>query len=101
MKRTVNIKVLEPEILLFSCKYWSLGIKKYEAYYGDYPFGRNAKDFFDVYKEVIKKEVIYNGGANKIIQLIGGLLTKNEDIELALWKEQKLMKLLKILIRKT
>ena len=74
---------MAPEILLgqgygFSCDYWSLGIIAYETYYGIYPFGRNAKDPIDVYKEVIKKEVIYNGGDNKIIQLIGGLLTKNE-----------------------
>ena len=74
---------MAPEILLgqgygFSCDYWSLGIIAYQTYYGDYPFGRNAKDPIDVYKEVIKKEVIYNGGVNKIIQLIGGLLTKNE-----------------------
>ena len=74
---------MAPEILLgqgygFSCDYWSLGIIAYETYYGIYPFGRNAKDPIDVYKEVIKKEVIYNGGVNSIIQLIGGLLTKNE-----------------------
>ena len=62
----------------FSCDYWSLGIISYEIYYGIYPFGRNAKDPIDVYREVIKKEVIYNGGVNSIIQLIGGLLTKNE-----------------------
>ncbi|MBQ4202254.1 MAG: protein kinase [Thermoguttaceae bacterium] len=74
---------IAPEILLgqgygFSCDYWSLGIIAYETYYGIYPFGRNAKDPIDVYKEVVKKEVIYNGGVNSIIQLIGGLLTKNE-----------------------
>ena len=74
---------IAPEVLLgqgygFSCDYWSLGIISYEIYYGIYPFGRNAKDPIDVYREVIKKEVIYNGGVNSIIQLIGGLLTKNE-----------------------
>ena len=74
---------MAPEILLgqgygFSCDYWSLGIIAYEIYYGIYPFGRNAKDPIDVYKEIIKKDVIYNGGDNKIRQLIGGFLTKNE-----------------------
>ena len=47
---------MAPEILLrggygFSCDYWSIGIIAYEIYYGKYPFGENAKDPMEVYKE--------------------------------------------------
>ena len=72
---------MAPEILLrggygFSCDYWSLGIIAYQTYYGRYPFGHDAKDPIDVYKEVIKKKLVFKSGDPKIIKMIKSLLTK-------------------------
>ena len=72
---------MAPEILLrggygFSCDYWSIGVIAYETYYGRYPFGDNAKDPIEVYKEVIKKKLVFKSGDQKMVKLIKSLLTK-------------------------
>ena len=72
---------MAPEILLrggygFSCDYWSMGIIAYEIYYGKYPFGQNARDPIDVYKEIVKKKLEFKNGDSKIITMIKSLLTK-------------------------
>lgn len=72
---------MAPEILLrggygFSCDYWSIGIIAYEIYYGKYPFGENAKDPMEVYREIIKKKLEIKNGDPKIIKMIASLLTK-------------------------
>jgi cGMP-dependent protein kinase len=72
---------MAPEILLrggygFSCDYWSIGIIAYQTYYDKYPFGDDAKDPIEVYKEVIKKKLVFKSGDQKMIQLIKSLLTK-------------------------
>ena len=72
---------MAPEILLrggygFSCDYWSIGIIAYEIYYGKYPFGENAKDPIEVYKEIIKKKLEFKNGDTKIIAMLKSLLTK-------------------------
>ena len=72
---------MAPEILLrggygYSCDYWSIGIIAYETYYGRYPFGENAKDPIEVYKEVIKKKLVFKSGDQKIVKMIKSLLTK-------------------------
>jgi cGMP-dependent protein kinase len=51
---------IAPEILMgrgygFSSDYWSIGITIFEIYFDYYPFGNNAKDPMDVYREVVKK----------------------------------------------
>jgi cGMP-dependent protein kinase len=51
---------IAPEILIgkgysFSSDIWSMGICLYEIYYGIYPFGDNAYDILEVYKEVLHK----------------------------------------------
>ena len=72
---------MAPEILLrggygFSCDYWSVGVIAYETYYGRYPFGENAKDPVEVYREIIKKNLVFKSGDNKIVKMIKSLLTK-------------------------
>lgn len=51
---------IAPEILIgkgysLTSDYWSLGICMYEIYYGSYPFGNNANDILEVYKEILHK----------------------------------------------
>ena len=59
---------ISPEILIgkgysYSCDYWSVGIITFEIYYNYYPFGNEANDPMDVYREVLKKDLSlpYNG----------------------------------------
>ena len=59
---------ISPEILSgkgysFSCDYWSVGIIAFEIYYNYYPFGNEASDPMEVYREVLKKDLSlpYNG----------------------------------------
>ena len=72
---------IAPEVLLgkgygFSCDYWSIGIITYEIYYNNYPFGKDANDPMDVYREVIKKNLVIKNGDSRVIQLIQCLLKK-------------------------
>ncbi len=51
---------IAPEILLgkgysLTSDYWSLGICMYEIFYGSYPFGNNANDILEIYKEILNK----------------------------------------------
>ena len=59
---------ISPEILTgkgysYSCDYWSVGIITFEIYYNYYPFGNEANDPMEVYREVLKKDLTlpYNG----------------------------------------
>ena len=59
---------ISPEILTgkgysYSCDYWSVGIIAFEIYYNYYPFGNEANDPMEVYREVLKKDLTlpYNG----------------------------------------
>ena len=59
---------ISPEILIgkgysYSCDYWSIGIIAFEIYYNYYPFGNEANDPMEVYREVLKKDLTlpYNG----------------------------------------
>ena len=52
---------IAPEVLIgkgysYSCDYWSVGIITHELYYNYYPFGNDANDPMEVYREVLKKE---------------------------------------------
>ena len=72
---------IAPEVLMskgygLSCDYWSIGIIAHEVYYGNFPFGNNAKDPIEVYKEILKKDLVIIGGDPKIKKLIEALLKK-------------------------
>jgi cGMP-dependent protein kinase len=91
---------ISPEVLSgkgygFSCDYWSIGIIAYEIYFGFYPFGRNAKDPIDVYREVIRKELIIKNCDNDILQLIYGLLKKKVNLRICSLDKAKKLNLFK------
>ena len=72
-----------PEVLKgkgygFSCDYWSVGVMAYEIYYNSYPFGNDANDPMEVYRETIKKDLSlpYKGDKN-VNSFIKAVLTKN------------------------
>jgi cGMP-dependent protein kinase len=51
---------IAPEILAgksysLTTDYWSIGICVYEIFYSKYPFGNNAKDVMDIYKDIMNK----------------------------------------------
>lgn len=51
---------IAPEILMgrgygFSSDYWSIGVTMFEIYFDFYPFGNNANDPMEVYREIAKK----------------------------------------------
>ena len=61
---------IAPEILQgkgysLSCDFWSLGICMFEIFYGIYPFGNNANEVIDIYKEVLKKSLVFPSENNK------------------------------------
>ena len=73
---------ISPEILTgkgysYSCDYWSVGIIAFEIYYNYYPFGNEANDPMEVYREVLKKDLTlpYNGDAS-VNSFIKALLNK-------------------------
>ncbi len=74
---------ISPEVLngkgySFSCDYWSIGIITHEIYYNYYPFGNNANDPMEVYKEILQKEIQLPSNGNAIVNsFILNLLIKN------------------------
>ena len=74
---------IAPEVLSgkgysFSCDYWSIGIITHEIYYSYYPFGNNANDPMEVYKEILQNEVSLPSNGNAIVNsFILNLLIKN------------------------
>ena len=73
---------IAPEVLLgkgysFPCDYWSIGVCIYYIYFGTLPFGNNAIELVDIYKEIIEKEPEYPiNSPFEIKNLISGLLCK-------------------------
>ena len=61
---------IAPEILQgkgysLSCDFWSIGICMFEIFYGIYPFGNNANEVIDIYKEVLKKRLEFPYDSSK------------------------------------
>lgn len=49
---------MSPEVLSgkgysFSCDYWSIGICTFELFYKKYPFGNDAQEVMEIYKEIL------------------------------------------------
>ena len=86
---------IAPEILngkgySYSCDYWSVGILLYYLYYGEYPFGLNAKKPDNVYKEILNKKIEIvpsKEDDGKFTDLLAKLLTRNEKERLINFKE--------------
>jgi cGMP-dependent protein kinase len=62
---------IAPEILQgkgysLSCDFWSLGICMFEIFYGIYPFGNNANEVIDIYKDVLKKSLVFPSENSKV-----------------------------------
>ena len=61
----------------YSCDYWSLGIITHELYYNYYPFGNDASDPMEVYREVLKRDVcLPSKGDPTVNSFIRALLRK-------------------------
>lgn len=75
---------IAPEILQgkgysLSCDFWSLGICMYEIFYGIYPFGNNAHEVIDIYREILRKALNFPRDSMKysnINSFIKNLLSK-------------------------
>jgi cGMP-dependent protein kinase len=72
---------IAPEVLLgkgysYSCDYWSVGIITHEIYYNYYPFGNDASDPMEVYREVLKREVSFTKGDSTVNSFLKALLKK-------------------------
>jgi cGMP-dependent protein kinase len=75
---------IAPEILQgkgysLSCDFWSLGICMYEIFYGIYPFGNDANEVIEIYKEVLKKNVSFpteNSKVSNLNNFVKNLLAK-------------------------
>ena len=62
---------IAPEILQgkghsLSCDFCSLGICMFEIFYGIYPFGNNANEVIDIYKDVLKKSLVFPSENSKV-----------------------------------
>ena len=79
---------MAPEIISgkhysFPADYFSVGVCLYFMYYRTYPFGVGKSDVYDIYQEIIKKPVSFNGLKNQnnsLNDLIKNLLDKEPSI---------------------
>ena len=82
---------IAPEVILgkgysFSCDFWSVGVIAYEIFFNYYPFGNNANDPMEVYREVVTMKPSYEdkfevsisqSTKNAVVGLIDNLLQKH------------------------
>ena len=74
----IGPEVLKGKGYSFSCDYWSIGIIAYEIYYNCYPFGNEATDPMEIYKDTIKKDLAFPYKGDKCVNnFIKAILTKN------------------------
>ena len=86
---------ISPEVLVgkgysFSCDYWSVGILTFEIYYNYYPFGNEANDPMEVYRDVLKKDLSlpYNGDKS-VNSFIKAVLNKKVSKRLSSLEQAK------------
>jgi cGMP-dependent protein kinase len=86
---------ISPEVLVgkgysFSCDYWSVGILTFEIYYNYYPFGNEANDPMEVYRDVLKKDLSlpYNGDKS-VNSFIKAILNKKVSKRLSSLEQAK------------
>ena len=86
---------ISPEVLVgkgysFSCDYWSVGIITFEIYYNYYPFGNEANDPMEVYRDVLKKDLSlpYNGDKS-VNSFIKAVLNKKVSKRLSSLEQAK------------
>ena len=86
---------ISPEVLIgkgysFSCDYWSIGILTFEIYYNYYPFGNEANDPMEVYRDVLKKDLSlpYNGDKS-VNSFIKAVLNKKVSKRLSSLEQAK------------
>ena len=74
---------ISPEVLKgieysFTCDYWSLGVCCYLIYFGKLPFGDKTNNVMQIYKDIIKGQIILPKDCPLIVKdLIEGLLKRN------------------------
>ena len=73
----IGPEVLSGKGYSFSCDYWSVGVIAFKIYYDYFPFGNDAEDPLQVYKEVLNKELsLSSKGDPTVNSFIKALLQK-------------------------
>ena len=86
---------ISPEILIgkgysFSCDYWSIGILTFEIYYNYYPFGNDANEPMEVYRDILKKDLsLPFNGDKSVNSFIKAVLNKKVSQRLSSLEQAK------------
>ena len=75
-----------PEVLMgkgysFTCDYWSVGIITHELFYNYYPFGNDASDPMEVYRDVLKRDVCLPSKGDPLVNSFIRCLLKKKVTE--------------------
>ena len=92
---------ISPEILIgkgysLSCDFWSLGVCAYELFYGTYPFGNDASEVMEIYRDIVNVDYVLPSHKNKycnVNELINVLLVKKVSKRMCEAKELKKLSL--------
>ena len=92
---------ISPEILIgkgysLSCDFWSLGVCAYELFYGMYPFGNNASEVMEIYRDIVNVDYALPSNKDKycnVNELINVLLVKKVSKRMCEAKELKKLNL--------